>query len=123
MGRPFWAQAGVEERIDLRIGPAADTLAALRADGREGTFDLAYIDADKTGYHDYFEHSLALIRPGGLIAVDNVLWGGRVIGDDDSADTVAIRAFNETLRGDDRVDISLVPVSDGLFLARRRSVQ
>lgn len=116
----YWKRAGIADRIDLRLGPAADTLAALQADGGEGQFDLAYIDADKTGYQDYFDRCLKLVRPGGLVTVDNVLWGGRVIGDDDSPDTRAIRAFNDTLLQDERIDMSLLPISDGLLVARRR---
>lgn len=120
LARTFWERAGLEERIDLRMGPAADTLEALRQSGEENSFDLVYIDADKRSYPVYFEHALALLRPGGVVAVDNVLWGGRVIGEDDSPDTQAIRAFNAALRDDARVDISMLPLGDGLFLARRR---
>lgn len=115
-----WQRAGVADRIDLRLGPASETLRLLRTQGREGDFDLAYIDADKTGYRDYYEQCLALLRPGGLLAVDNVLWGGRVLDENGSEDTRAIRAFNETMREDTRVDISMLPIADGLFLARRR---
>jgi len=121
MARRYWAEAGVAERIDLRIGPALETLDGLLAAGEDGTFELAFVDADKREYADYYERLLRLLRPGGLIMVDNVLWDGSVI---DSArnddDTVAIRAFNEMVRDDPRVDISLVPIGDGLTLARKR---
>lgn len=115
------AARGVAERIELRLAPAADTLAALLDGGAAGTFDLAFIDADKTGYAGYYEQCLRLVRSGGLIVVDNVLWNGRVLdaaGAD--ADTRAIQAFNRALHGDDRIDLSLVPIGDGLTLARKR---
>lgn len=121
IGRPFWEEAGVADRIDLRIGPALDSLAALRADGGDGRFDFAFIDADKTNYGGYYEACLALLRPGGLIAVDNVLWDGAVADPANTApDTVALRAFNAALTDDDRISISLVPIGDGLTLARKR---
>jgi caffeoyl-CoA O-methyltransferase len=121
MARPYWAEAGVAGRIDLRIAPAMETLDALLADGAAGTYDFAFIDADKEAYAGYYERSLQLLRPGGLIAVDNTLWDGAVADPDDhEPDTVAIRAFNETLRDDARVDLSLVPIGDGLTLARKR---
>lgn len=120
IGRRYWERAGVAERIDLRLGLAADTLAEL-AQTEAGRFDLVFIDADKTGYADYYQLALGLLRSGGLIAVDNTLWHGRVAdpGAQD-ADTVAIRAFNRRLRDDDRVDVCLVPVADGVTLARKR---
>ena len=116
----FWERAGVAQRIELRLRPALETLAALLAEDRAGEFDFAFIDADKQNYGAYFDACLQLLRPGGVIAVDNVLWGGRVIDPsvDDSA-TVAIRQFNEKIRSDDRVAISLVPIGDGLTLARK----
>ena len=121
IGRRYWKEAGVHDRIDLRLAPAAETLADLLARGGEATFDFAFIDADKSSYDSYLEHLLLLVRPGGLILVDNVLWGGKVIDPDvDDADTKAIRALNEKLRDDERVDISLVPIGDGLTLLRRR---
>jgi len=121
MARPYWEEAGVAERIETRIAPAAETLAALVEQGREGVFDFAFIDADKTGYDDYYEYCLALLRSGGVIAVDNTLWNGRVADDPDpSEDTLALRAFNRKLHGDERVDLSLVPIGDGLTLARKR---
>ncbi len=121
IARGFWREAGVEERIDLRLAPALETLDALLAQGGEGQFDLAFIDADKTNYTRYFERCLTLVRPGGLILFDNTLWGGRVA-DPDARDeeTRAIRALNERLLGDQRVTLSLVPIGDGLTLARKR---
>lgn len=119
--RRYWAEAGVAAKIDLRVRPAADTLSELRAHGHEGGFDFAFIDADKTGYDVYYEHILALLRPGGLIAIDNVLWSGAVI-DPSKADpdTAALRALNAKVAKDDRVDIALAPLSDGIFLVRKR---
>lgn len=116
-----WQAAGVEERIQLRLGPARDSLDALLAQGQAGCFDFAFIDADKPVYIDYYERVLQLLRPGGLVAVDNVLWGGSVIDEgEQDEDTVAIRAFNEQVSRDERVEISLVPIGDGLMLARKR---
>jgi predicted O-methyltransferase YrrM len=121
VARRYWREAGVEDRIELRLGPALATLDGLLAEGGEGAFDLAFIDADKKEYQGYYERCLRLVRRGGLIAVDNVLWNGAVIDDAaDDADTEAIRAFNRKLHGDERVSLSLVPVGDGLALARRR---
>ncbi|MEJ2515123.1 MAG: class I SAM-dependent methyltransferase [Gammaproteobacteria bacterium] len=121
VARRYWAEAGVADRIDLRIAPAMETLDRALADEGEGSYDFGFIDADKEAYGDYFERLLALVRPGGLIAVDNTLWSGRVADPDDrETDTVAIRAFNEALRSDERIDLSLVPVGDGLTLARKR---
>ena len=123
IARRYWREAGVDARIDLRIGPALETLDALlgpdAADA--GTFDMAFIDADKTNYGAYYERCLRLIRPGGLILVDNVLWGGSVIDPaKQDEDTRAIRAFNARLHADNRVSMSLVPIGDGLTLVRRR---
>jgi len=121
IARRYWAEAGVEDRIDLRLGPALDTLDALVDEGGAGTYELVFIDADKTGYANYYEGALTLLRPGGLICVDNVLWGGSVVDPaKQSDDTKAIRAFNEKLHNDERVDLSLVPIGDGLTLARKR---
>lgn len=121
VAQQYWARAGVAERIDLRLAPAAETLAALLAAGDAGTFDLAFIDADKTGYAGYYEQCLTLLRPGGLILVDNVLWNGRVLDSaTDDPDTRAIQAFNRQVQGDTRVDLSLVPIGDGLTLLRKR---
>ena len=122
IGRRYWEEAGVGDKIDLRLGPATSTLDELLAAGGAGTFDFVFIDADKTGYDDYYERSLRLLRPGGLMAIDNVLWNGNLydltITD---ADTVAIRALNEKLHADERVSISLVPIGEGLTLARKRN--
>ena len=116
--RRTWREAGVEDKIELRLAPALATLDALIAEGHAGTFDLAFIDADKGNYANYYERSLALVRPGGLIAVDNVLWHGRLLDPDDhTADTEALRAFNRKLHADDRVALSLVTMGDGLTLA------
>ncbi len=121
VGRRYWAKAGVAGKIDLRLAPAVETLDALLAEGLAGTYDFAFIDADKTGYDAYYERSLSLLRPGGLIAVDNVLWGGDVADPAKTdADTVAIRALNAKIQGDARVSMSLIPVGDGLLLARKR---
>jgi len=119
--RRYWREAGVEHKIDLRVAPAEDTLEALAEQGNAGRFDFAFIDADKANYDLYYERCLQLIRPGGLIAIDNVLWGGAVIDtSDQDADTVAIRELNTKLHGDERVAISLVPIADGLTLLRKR---
>lgn len=121
IARRFWKEAGVANRVDLRLGPALETLDALLADGQAESFDFAFIDADKGNYLQYYERLLQLIRPAGLIAVDNVLWGGQVADPvDDSPDTRAIRAFNEHLRADQRVSLSLVPIGDGVTLALKR---
>ncbi len=122
IARKYWSEAGVVDKVDLRLGPAADTLDELLASGAEGTFDFAFIDADKTGYDAYYERALRLVRPGGLIALDNTLWSGRVIDDEvTDEDTQAIRALNAKLADDVRVTLCLLPVSDGVTLARRRA--
>ena len=114
----YWAEAGVAERIDLRLGPALESLDALLAEGAAGCFDLAFIDADKENYVSYYERALKLLRSGGLAIVDNVLWDGRVADPQAvEASTVALRAFNEHLRKDPRVSLSMLPVADGLTLA------
>jgi predicted O-methyltransferase YrrM len=121
IARNYWQAAGIDHKIDLRLAPAVATLDELIAQGESGTFDLAFIDADKASYLDYYERALALLRPGGLIMVDNTLWDGRVVDPEVSdADTVAIRHFNETVHADQRVDMSLLPIGDGLTLARKR---
>lgn len=121
LARPYWEEAGVAGRIDLRIAPALETLDALIAAGEAGRYDFAFIDADKPNYAAYFERCMTLVRPGGLIAIDNVLWGGSVIDPaKNDEDTVAIRQFNDSLRDDDRISLSLVPIGDGLTLARKR---
>jgi predicted O-methyltransferase YrrM len=120
----YWAEAGVAGQIDLRLAPALETTAALLEAGEGLTFDFAFIDADKERYGDYYEASLRLLRPGGLIAVDNTLWNGRVAEDAaQDPDTLAIRAFNEQLKSDPRIDLSLVPIGDGLTLARKREAE
>jgi predicted O-methyltransferase YrrM len=119
IGRKAWAEAGVADRIDLRIGPAVDTLDGLIADGQAGQFDFAFIDADKENYDRYYEQCLVLVRKGGLIAIDNMLWNGGVADPANQKETtVAIRALNAKLRADARVDFSLIPVGDGIALAR-----
>lgn len=121
VARRYWAEAGVAERIELRLAPALETLGGLIADGAAGTFDIAFIDADKTNMLNYYERSLTLLRPGGLVLIDNTLWGGSVADPDrNDEDTVAIRALNDALHGDGRVDLSLVPIGDGLTIARKR---
>lgn len=121
VGRPFWERAGVADKIDLRLRPAARTLDELRAEGAAGSFDFAFIDADKSNYDCYYEGCLRLLRPGGVVAVDNVLWGGSVadsrITDDD---TRAIRALNAKIRRDDRVHATMLPIGDGLTLALKK---
>jgi predicted O-methyltransferase YrrM len=117
IARRFWREAGVAHKIDLRIAPALQTLDALLAAGEAGQFDFVFIDADKTGYVDYYERALQLVRRGGLIAADNVLRAGRVLDAAPDPDTAAIHAFNERLHADDRVSISLVPIGDGMMLA------
>jgi len=121
IARRYWREAGVEDKIDLRLKPANETLDQLIADGGAGEYDFAFVDADKEAYDSYFERLLRLVRPGGLITVDNVLWSGRVIdpGHDDDPDTLAIRRFNEKLLGDDRVELSMVPIGDGLTIAMK----
>jgi caffeoyl-CoA O-methyltransferase len=121
VARRYWKRAGVEHKIDLRLAPATRTLDALLAQGQAGTFDFAFIDADKTNYLEYYERTLALLRTGGLMLVDNTLWSGRVADPEIAdADTVALRHFNEVLHRDERVDLSLLPLGDGLTLARKR---
>jgi predicted O-methyltransferase YrrM len=121
IGRRHWAAAGVADKIDLRLGPAVATLDDLLAKGGRDTFDFAFIDADKSNYDNYYERALKLVRVGGLIGIDNTLWNGAVVDasrQDD--DTKAIRALNTKVHGDKRVDVVLLPIGDGLTLARRR---
>jgi len=121
VGQPYWAQAGVAPKIDLRLAPAVQTLDERLAAGEAGRYDFAFIDADKVNYDAYYEKCLRLLRTGGLIAVDNTLWGGDVArADARDADTVALRAFNDRLHADERVDMSLLPIGDGVTLARKR---
>ena len=121
IGRPFWERAGVAHKIDLRLRPAVETLDALLADGQSGAFDFAFIDADKANYDAYYERCLRLLRPGGVVGIDNVLWGGRVA---DAAvtdqDTAAIRALNAKVRDDARVHATMLPIGDGFTLALKK---
>ena len=122
IARRYWSLAGVDDRIELRLGDAKETLEALLESGEAGSYDLAFIDADKGRYEQYYELLLELVRSGGLILVDNVLWGGRVADPEaDDADTESIRAFNRKLHVDDRIDLSMLPVGDGLTVARVRA--
>ena len=121
IARRFWEKAGVAKKIDLRLGRATATLDKLLADGGEGRYDFAFIDADKTSYRDYFERCLRLVRVNGLIAIDNTLWSGDVADPSNTKpDTVALRELNDALHRDERVDISLLPLGDGVTLARKR---
>ena len=121
IARRYWREAGVADKIDLRIGPAADTLDAMLAGGEGESYDFAFIDADKTGYDGYYERCLALLRAGGVIAIDNALWGGSVVDPaENSEDTQAIRALNEKIAGDPRVDAYLAPIGDGVHVAWKR---
>lgn len=118
IARDHWAQAGVDDRIELRIGPAADTLRALPHDP---PIDFAFIDADKTGYRTYYDEIVARLRPGGLVLLDNVLWSGNVVDvSDQSDDTVAIREVNDHIAADERVEVVMLPIADGLTIARKR---
>jgi predicted O-methyltransferase YrrM len=120
IARRYWREAGVADRIDLRLGPGIETLDKLLAAGEAGKFDFAFIDADKTNYDAYYERALKLVRAGGLIAIDNVLWGGDVANPQDkSDDTVAIRRLNDKLAKDDRVTLAMVSIGDGVTLARK----
>jgi predicted O-methyltransferase YrrM len=130
IGRPYWKDAGVENRIDLRIGPAIDTLDELIKDGQENTFDFAFIDADKANYDGYYERALKLLRPGGLIAIDNVFLFGTVVDSElldehlktwiSNSDILAMRSLNEKIKYDERVDLSMLPIADGLTLVRKK---
>lgn len=121
VARRYWEEAGVADRIELHIAPAIDTLAELRASGGDGEYDFAFVDADKPSYDAYYEACLALLRPGGVLAIDNVLWGGAVADPDDDRDsTVALRALNDKVAADPRVSACIVPIGDGLTLVRKR---
>jgi caffeoyl-CoA O-methyltransferase len=120
VGQPHWEAAGVAHKIDLQIAPALQTLDARLAAGEQGQYDFAFIDADKTGYDAYYERCLRLLRTGGLIAIDNVLWSGSVARPARDADTAALQALNDKLHADERVDIAMVAISDGITLARKR---
>ncbi len=121
IAKDFWGRAGVSEKIDLRIAPALETLEKLIAEGETGSFDLAFIDADKRNYENYYERALTLLRPDGLILIDNVLWSGKVV-DPTITDkqTQAIREFNQKLHQDSRINLSVVAIADGLTLALKR---
>jgi predicted O-methyltransferase YrrM len=120
IGKEFWEEAGVADKIDLRIAPAVETLDQLVTSGQQGTYDFAFIDADKANYDRYYESALVLVRSGGLIALDNVLWHGKVIDPSvNDPDTNAIRSINEKIYGDRRVSLSMIPIGDGLTLARK----
>lgn len=121
IARRYWKEAGLEKRIELKLAPALETLEGLIRAGKEGTFDFAFIDADKTGYDAYYEACLKLLRPGGVIALDNMLWSGAVVKPEiTDDDTVAIRALNTKISADTRVDASLLTVGDGVMLARKK---
>ena len=121
VARRYWAQAGVADKIELRLGPALDTLDAMVTEGLAGTFDFAFLDADKDNYPAYSDRILTLLRRGGLMAIDNVFWGGEVAEPAvDNASVRAIRALNRMLASDERVSLAMVPIADGLTLARKR---
>ncbi|XP_064630891.1 probable caffeoyl-CoA O-methyltransferase 2 [Lineus longissimus] len=119
IGKPFWKEAGVDGIIDLRIAPAGETMQSLIGSGEAGTFDFIFIDANKTDYDEYYEKALILLRPGGFIAIDNVLWGGKVFDEannDPDPDTVALRLLNDKIHKDKRVDVSMLTIGDGTTL-------
>ncbi len=120
IGRPYWQEAGVADRIDLRFGPALETLEELISAGQSGTFDMAFIDADKPPYPDYYELCMELVRPGGLVLLDNMFWDGAVIDPDDTKNsTRALRQVSDRIHSDERVFPSMVPIGDGLTIARK----
>jgi predicted O-methyltransferase YrrM len=121
IARRYWQKAGVASKIDLRLGPAVETLDAMLAKGEAGSHDFAFIDADKGNYLAYYERCLKLVRQGGLIAVDNTLWSGEVAKpENQKPDTVSLRAFNDAVHRDERVDVAMLTVGDGVTLARKR---
>ncbi len=121
VGQVYWDQAGVQDKIDLRLGPALDTLDSLLSQGCQGTFDLAFIDADKANYDHYYEKCLQLIKPNKLILIDNVFWGGAVLDSQrDDEDTNSIRALNAKIATDPRIDRSMITIGDGLTLVRKK---
>jgi predicted O-methyltransferase YrrM len=121
IARRYWEKAGVSEKIELRIAPAVETLDELIATGRGETFDFAFIDADKSNYDRYYEQCLQLVRSGGIIAIDNVFWGGKVADSNPSDNrTALIRSLNEKIHRDERVEISVIPIGDGLTLAMKK---
>jgi len=120
LGEKYWKEEKVRHKIDLRIGAATSSLQQMITKGDKGKYDLAFIDADKVNYDNYYEYTLQLIRKGGIIAIDNVFWKGRVLNmDDNTPDTVSIRTLNEKIKGDDRVHIVMLPIADGLTLCRK----
>lgn len=121
LGRKYWEQAGVAGKIDLILRPATETMDDLIEQGEAGTFDFAFIDADKSNYDNYYERALVLLRKGGVVAIDNVLWSGAVVDDNrQDDDTRAIRALNQKIHDDERVDVNMLPIGDGLTLAVKR---
>ena len=121
IARRYWQRAGVAHKIDLRIAPAQQTLNGLLDEAKDGSFDMVFIDADKTGYDAYYEASLKLLRSGGLLLIDNTLWSGTVADDSiDDSDTVALRELNKKIHRDERVEMSLLPISDGLTLVMKK---
>jgi caffeoyl-CoA O-methyltransferase len=121
VARRYWKEASVDHKIDLRLQPAMKTLRELLDAGRQGQFDFAFIDADKPNYERYYEHCLELLRPGGVVMADNVLWSGRVAdAANQEPDTIALRAFNKKLLSDQRVSLSMLPLGDGVTLALKR---
>ena len=120
IGQPYWREAGVAHKIELVLAPAQATLDARLARGEAGTYDFAFIDADKSAYDAYYERCLKLLRPGGLIAIDNTLWNGAVARPAKDEDTAALQALNAKLHSDERIDLAMLTVGDGLTLARRR---
>jgi len=121
VARRYWKEAGVEHKIDLRLAPGVETLTKLIAEGHSGTFDFAFIDADKQNYYAYYEKTLELLRPNGLIAVDNVFWSGKVANESNQEErTICIREFNTKLKSDNRIDISMLAIGDGVTLARKK---
>ena len=121
IARRYWREAGVEHKVELRLGSGVETLEALSREGKDGTFDFAFIDADKESYVDYYERCLSLVRRGGVIAFDNVLWNGAVADPSEQGTaTVALRRLNDLLTNDARVTLAMLPIGDGLTLVRRR---
>mmetsp|Transcript_4349 Transcript_4349/g.10185 ORF Transcript_4349/g.10185 Transcript_4349/m.10185 type:complete len:229 (-) Transcript_4349:4123-4809(-) len=121
VGKPYWKEAGVENKIDLRLGPALESLDKMIAGGEESTYDFAFIDADKVNYEGYYERLLRLVRPNGIIAIDNVLWSGRVVDPKEQGDdTVALRQVNKLVHEDDRVEHVMLPFADGVTLVRKK---
>ncbi|MEP6697237.1 MAG: class I SAM-dependent methyltransferase [Pseudonocardiales bacterium] len=121
IAKRFWAEAGVADRIELRLAPALETLDGLLADGAQDSFDFAFVDADKVNYPAYHDRLMRLVRPGGVMLWDNVLWSGEVVNPDaDDPDTRAIREINDMLAADERITLAMLPIADGLTVARRR---